>query len=87
MTESTIFRAVGLAGDDLQSTAPELVCKGEYHLADTIVSLARRYGVPVVERAELASALNDLPLDTEIPSHLFEAAAELLAEIGVIGKK
>jgi type III secretion system FlhB-like substrate exporter len=51
------------------------------------VALAKRYGVPVVERPELAEALSEVELDQEVPAHLFEVAASLLVEIGVLGKK
>jgi flagellar biosynthesis protein len=87
MTRKWLFRAVGVGGEDLEAQAPTVVCKGEYHLAETIVSLAKRYGVPVVERPELAEALSEVELDQEVPAHLFEVAASLLVEIGVLGKK
>lgn len=87
MTQSKIFRAVGIGGEDLALDAPRVVCKGEYQLADTIVSLAKRHGIPVVERPELAEALAEVPLDEEIPAHLFELAASLLVELRIIGGK
>lgn len=85
MNRPGLFRAVGIGGDDLEVEAPRVVCKGEYQLADTIVLLAKRYGVPVVERPELAEALSEVPLDEEIPAHLFELAASLLVELRIIG--
>jgi flagellar biosynthesis protein len=81
---SSVFQAVGLGGETDIDTAPRVVCKGEYGLADTIVALAKRYGVPVVERAELTEALMQVPLDQEIPDELFEAAAVLLVEVGAL---
>lgn len=87
MATKRLFRAVGVGGDDLEFQAPTVVCKGEYNLAETIVSLAKRYGVPVVERPELAEALSEVELDQEVPAHLFEVAASLLVELGIVGKK
>ncbi len=73
--------AVGLEYDGKRRDAPTLSVKGHQLQADEVVKLARRYGVPVVENAELAKALNGLELDQEIPEKLFEAVALLLQEL------
>ena len=52
--------------------------KGSYLKADAIVKLAERYGIPIRERSDLAQALDQLPIDTEIPAELYEAVALLL---------
>ena len=76
--------AVGLDYDAASSSAPGVTVKGTELSADEIVKLAVRYGIPVVERGTLASALALLDLDQEIPPHLYEAVAIILGQIDKI---
>ena len=73
--------AVGLRYDAGQEEVPTLNINGQHLLADQLVKIARRYGIPVVERADLARALNLMQVDSSIPEHLFEAVATVLNEI------
>ena len=61
--------------------APRVGVKGGPVAADEIVRLARRFGVPVIERPELARTLQGLETDAEIPEELFEAVAVVLRQI------
>jgi flagellar biosynthesis protein len=84
MSERGLFQAFALdlpAGDD---SAPVVVARGEYASAEHMVAVAKKYGIPVVEKPELCAALEPLSLDESIPQKLFEAAAALLVEIGVL---
>jgi len=76
-----LFQAFALDMPGVAGAAPRLSARGEYELARNIVACARKYGVPIVERPELARGLAELPVDEEIPVELFEAAAALLAEL------
>jgi len=78
------FQAFALGLPQGGESPPVLAARGEYTLADEIVRIARRFGVPVVERDDLCSALAPLPVDQQIPAQLFEAAAALLNEVGAI---
>jgi flagellar biosynthesis protein len=78
------FQAFALELPNGIDSAPKLSARGEYELAQHIVRCARKYGIPVVERPELCSALDGVELDQEIPTELFEAAAALLAEVGAL---
>lgn len=78
------FQAFALGFPHGEDNAPAVTARGEYASADEIVRIARRYGVPVVERPELCESFQDLPLDQQIPAELFEAAAALLAEVGAL---
>jgi type III secretion system FlhB-like substrate exporter len=49
-----------------------------------MVEVARRYGIPVVEKPEMCALLDDVEVGTSIPESLFRAAAALLVEIGVL---
>lgn len=70
--------AIGLSYDNNRETAPTLSVRGEHLLADEIVRIAKRYGVPVVEDEALATALRDRELDEEIPEELYQAVAVVL---------
>lgn len=72
-------RAIGLNYDG--SGAPTVSAQGEFLAADEVVRIAKRYGVPIIERAELAQILAEVPLDEEIPQELYEAVAIILQEL------
>jgi flagellar biosynthesis protein len=60
---------------------PLVSLKGEELLADAVVAMAARYGVPIVEEPALSRSLAALDLDQEIPPALFEAVAIILAQV------
>ncbi len=70
--------AIGLEYDPKDCGAPVVGIKGEYLSADEIVKIARRYGVPIVEKPALAQALRPVELEQQIPESLFEAVASIL---------
>lgn len=68
--------------------APKVVAKGAEHVAERIKEIARRYGVPIVERRALARALfRTVPIGREIPATLYRAVAEILAYIYSLGQR
>lgn len=73
--------AVALQYEDTQNDAPLISLKGERQRADAIVKVANRFGVPVVEKPELARALNAFNLDQAISPELYEAVAIVLREL------
>ena len=73
--------AVGLSYEENKNAAPALSVKGFQGEADEIVRLAKKYGVPIVEEAELASMLSTVEEGESIPEELFEIAAEVLVAI------
>ena len=76
--------AVGLGFSEEGSGSPIVTVKGEQNVADAIVKLAKCYNIPVVEKPALSDALHEVPLDTEIPPVLYEAAAALLLELDLL---
>lgn len=84
MAESNLFQAVALGFPSGEESPPAVVARGEYALADYMVAVARAHGVTVVEKPDLCEALAPVELDQSIPQKLFEAAAALLVEIGVL---
>lgn len=62
--------------------APRIVAKGKNWLAVRIREIAARNQVPIVENAPLARALyRSADVGQEIPAHLYQAVAEVLAYI------
>jgi len=71
-------RAVALQYEAGKDLAPRVVAKGEGHVAETIIELARRHGVHIREDRELVAVLAKLELDTVIPPELYRVVAALL---------
>ncbi|MCO6430212.1 MAG: EscU/YscU/HrcU family type III secretion system export apparatus switch protein [Deltaproteobacteria bacterium] len=87
MTRRKYRCAVGLSYSNRSGEVPlTTICEQNFS-ADEIVRLAHRFGVPVVEKPELARALQKLGADREIPEHLYEAVATVLYEIEQASKR
>jgi flagellar biosynthetic protein FlhB len=72
--------AVALKYDPDEMFAPEVVAKGQRLVAERIRDLAREHGVPLVENRPLARALfKAVDVGQQVPAHLYEAVAEVLA--------
>jgi flagellar biosynthesis protein FlhB len=79
LTNPTHF-AVALKYDKDSAAAPIVVAKGSDALARQIVRIARKHGVPVLERKPLARALYKyVDIGKEIPSEFYHTVAEILA--------
>jgi flagellar biosynthesis protein len=87
MKKNDYFQAFALKASTDEQSPPALSARGEYDLANFIVKCARKHGVPIVERPDICSALEELEIDEQIPVELFEAAAALLVEVGAIEAK
>lgn len=81
MSVNRYKRAVCLSYDSEMEGAPEISVNGMAFLADEVVKIARRYGVPVVEDPALANSLGHLDEQEEISEDLYEAVAILLARV------
>jgi flagellar biosynthesis protein len=71
--------AVALKYLRARSRAPQVVAKGRGSVAERIVEIARRKGIPVHRDSDLAEVLVKLELDDWIPPELYKAVAEVLA--------
>jgi len=72
--------AVALKYDKNSAAAPIVVAKGSDALAKQIVRLAKKHGVPVLERKPLTRALYKyVEVGKEIPSEFYQMVAEILA--------
>jgi len=74
--------AVALNYSNIPGTAPIVVAKGADHLAAKIREIAKKSGVPIIERKLLARTLYaNVEIGYEIPYELYAAVAELLAYV------
>lgn len=74
--------AVAIRYQTSTMAAPKVVAKGKNFLALRIRELAIRSQVPVIENPPLAQALyRSAEVGQEIPTHLYQAVAEILAYI------
>jgi flagellar biosynthetic protein FlhB len=72
--------AVALRYERATMRAPRVVAKGADLMARTIIDMAKKHNVPVLERKPLARALYaSVRLGEEIPFELYQAVAEILA--------
>lgn len=74
--------AVALAYEPETPNAPRVIAKGKGKVAEKIKEIARQEGIPLQENKPLARSLyKHVKLGKEIPEHLYEAVAIILAEI------
>ncbi len=74
--------AVALRYDTENMDAPVVVAKGAGFMAEKIKQIARQAGVPILENRSLARGLfKATKVGQEIPTALYQAAAELLAYV------
>lgn len=74
-------KAVALRYNPEEDPAPRLVAKGQGHIAEKIIEIAREHGVPIHEDPDLVELLAALDLGQLIPEELYAALAEILAFI------
>jgi len=72
-------QAVALSYSNEAAAAPVVKAKGKGHVAERIVAIAAKNGVPVREDASLVELLAKLDLEQEIPPELYRLVAEILS--------
>ena len=78
MTEPRL-RVAALRYDHPTDRAPKVVARGEGHVAEKILALAREHGIPIHEDRELVDVLARLDVDEDIPLEVYQVVAEILA--------
>ncbi|MBN2183419.1 MAG: flagellar biosynthesis protein FlhB [Sedimentisphaerales bacterium] len=74
--------AVAIRYDAKTMDAPIMVAKGADYMAEKIREIARAYGVPIIQRPELARTIYSTVKPGEpIPEHLYVTVAQVLAVI------
>ncbi len=74
-------RAAALRYNPQTDSAPKLIAKGRGTVAEKIIELAKEHNIPIVEDPLLVDSLIKLDLYEEIPPHLYEAVAKIVAYI------
>jgi flagellar biosynthesis protein len=74
-----IKKAVALKYDREKDEAPRVTAKGTGLIAEKILELAEKEGIPITEDPDLVTALAQLDFYDEIPPELYRAVAEILA--------
>ncbi|WP_335870701.1 EscU/YscU/HrcU family type III secretion system export apparatus switch protein [Bacillus sp. 2205SS5-2] len=72
-------KAVALKYEPQSGDAPKVVAKGNGLIADTILSKANEFDIPIQEDKNLVELLGQLDLNHKIPEDLYEAVAEVFA--------
>ena len=74
-----VLKALAMEYRPGEANAPKIVAKGKGLVAEKIIDLARKAGVPVKEDPALVSLLSHLNVDQEIPPEAYKVVAEILA--------
>ncbi|RTZ59593.1 MAG: flagellar biosynthesis protein FlhB [Gammaproteobacteria bacterium] len=74
-------KAAALSYNQYMDNAPKLVAKGQGLVAEKIIQLAKKHKIPIVEDPLLVDSLIKIDLYEEIPPHLYEAVAKIVAYI------
>ena len=69
-----------------QDSAPRVTAKGSGLVAEKIIDLARRHGIPIQEDPALIQVLSKLDLNQEIPPAIYVVVAEILAFVYSLNK-
>jgi flagellar biosynthesis protein len=72
-------RAAALQYDAGKDRAPLLTAKGSGAVAERIIELAVRHGIPIRKDPALVQVLSKLDIGDAIPVELYQAVAEVLA--------
>ena len=72
-------KAVALKYDENKNAAPIIVASGMGYMAEKIVEVASKNGVPIYEDNSLATVLTQLNLGSEIPEELYRAVVDIYA--------
>lgn len=73
------LRVAALRYDHPKDRAPKLVARGDGHVAERILALAREHGIPVHADRELVDVLARLELEEDIPVEVYQVVSEILA--------
>ena len=79
--------AVALRYDPLNDGAPKVSAKGSGAVAENIIELAKKHGIPVKDDPDLVEVLSKLAIEEEIPSEVYVIVAELLSFVYSVNKK
>lgn len=71
--------AAAIQYDPDKDAAPRVTAKGKGYVADKIIELAKKHGIPIKNDPGLVEILSRLDIDEQIPIEVYRAVAEILA--------
>jgi flagellar biosynthesis protein len=77
--KNEIKKAVALKYERGTDAAPKVTAKGTGLIAEKILEIAEKEGIPITEDPDLVTALARLDFYDQIPPELYRAVAEILA--------
>ena len=80
-------QAVALRYRPDKDSAPRVAAKGSGLVAEKIIELARKHGIPVKDDPDLLEVLSKLEIEEEVPPTVYVAVAELLAFVYSLNRK
>ena len=80
-------RAAALKYNPESDSAPHVTASGKGVIAQIIIDKAKEHNVPIRENPPLAELITAIPLGSEIPPDLYEAVAEIIAQIMALDTK
>ena len=85
--KNRLKKAVALKYGPDQDSAPKVTAKGQGLIAERIIELAQKEGIPIQEDPDLVGALIQLDFMEEIPPELYRSVAEILAFVYGLNRK
>ena len=79
--------AAALKYDPQKDAAPVVTAKGRGTIAEKIINIAKKNGIPIKEDPNLVQILSKLEVDEQIPPVLYKAVAEILAFVYSLNEK
>lgn len=66
-------KAVALAYEAYADHAPKVIASGKGEIAQSIISKAKEWDIPLFQNQELVNSLINLEINKEVPPELYEA--------------
>jgi flagellar biosynthesis protein len=85
--EQQTKKAAALTYEAGKDRAPRLAAKGSGIIAEKIIELAVKHGIPIRNDPALVQILSKLDIDEAIPAELYQAVAEVLAFVYQMNEK
>ncbi|MCD4744272.1 MAG: EscU/YscU/HrcU family type III secretion system export apparatus switch protein [Desulfobacteraceae bacterium] len=85
--QKEIKKAVAIKYDSKEDIAPRIKAKGAGAVAENIIELAKKHGVPIKDDPDLVEILSQLNIDEAIPPDVYVAVAELLSFVYSLNSK
>lgn len=79
------LKAIALHYDG--KSAPRVTAQGDGYIAEQMIKLAQKHGVPLQKDEELTTLLAEVGLNKEIPPKLYIAVAQLLSFLYYLNEK